>query len=99
MLKGKRSLVALLTAGLVILTTTPAFARSISLKDAGFALWVFIIIGAVIVLLQLIPAAILFFSFIGTTTGLVAKRKKVSEEAGAEEKIVLPGVEPAPVKK
>jgi hypothetical protein len=99
MLKRKRSLVALLTGGLVILMATPAFARSISLKDAGVALWIFIIIGAVIVLLQLIPAVILFFSFIGTTTGLVAKRKKVSEEAGAEEKIILPGVEPAPVKK
>jgi hypothetical protein len=99
MLKGKRSLVAFLTGGLVILMTTPAFARSINLKDAGIALWIFIIIGAVIVLLQLIPAVILFFSFIGTTTGLVARRKKVSEEAGAEEKIVLPGVEPAPVKK
>jgi hypothetical protein len=99
MLKRKRSLVALLTGGLVILMTTPAFARSISLKDAGVALWIFIIIGAVIVLLQLIPAVILFFSFIGTTTGLVAKRKKVSEETGAEEKIILPGIEPAPVKK
>ena len=99
MLKRKRSLAALLTGGLVILMATPAFARSISLKDAGVALWIFIIIGAVIVLLQLIPAVILFFSFIGTTTGLVAKRKKVSEETGAEEKIILPGVEPAPVKK
>jgi hypothetical protein len=99
MLKRKRSLVALLTGGLVILMATPALARSISLKDAGVALWIFIIIGAVIVLLQLIPAVILFFSFIGTTTGLVAKRKKVSEETGAEEKIILPGVEPAPVKK
>jgi len=99
MLKGKRSLVALLTGGLVILMTTPAFARSISLKDAGVALWIFIIIGAVIVLLQLIPAVILFFSFIGTTTSLVGKRKKVSEETGVEEKMILPGVEPAPVKK
>lgn len=99
MLKGKRPLVAWLTGGLVVLMATPAFARSISLKDAGVAMWIFIIIGAVIVLLQLIPALILFFSFIGTTTGLIAKRKKVSEEAGAEEKIILPGVEPAPVKK
>ena len=99
MLKGKRSLVAGLTGSLVILMATPAFARSISLKDAGVALWIFIIIGAVIVLLQIIPAVILFFSFIGTTTGLIAKRKKVSEEAGTEEKIVLPGVEPAPVRK
>ncbi len=76
MLKGKRSLVAWLTGGLVILMATPAFARSISLKDAGVALWIFIIIGAVIVLLQLIPAVILFFSFIGTTSGLVFKAKE-----------------------
>jgi len=99
MSKTKRLLVVSLIGSLVILMATPAFARSISLKDAGVALWIFIIIGAVIVLLQLIPAVILFFSFIGTTTGLVAKRKKVSEEVGAEEKIVLPGVEPAPVEK
>ena len=99
MLKRKRSLVGGLTGGLVILMATPAFARSINLKDAGIALWIFIIIGAVIVLLQLIPAAILFFSFIGTTTGLVVKRKKAPEEMGAEEKIILTGVEPAPVKK
>jgi len=37
------------------------FCKRDSLKDAGIALWIFIIIGAVIVLLQLIPAAILFF--------------------------------------
>ena len=77
---------------------TPAFARGISFKDAGVALWIFIIIGAIIVLLQLIPAIILFFSFIGTTTGLIAK-KKVSEKVEAEEKVILTGAEPAPVKK
>ncbi|MFB3886650.1 MAG: hypothetical protein ACE144_15595 [Thermodesulfobacteriota bacterium] len=97
MSRMKSSMVAGLIGGLVVLMATPAFARSISLKDAGIALWIFIIIGAVIVLLQLIPAVILFFSFIGTTTGLVAKRKRV-EEAGAEEKVVLPGVGPVPVK-
>jgi len=99
MSKRKRSLVAGLTAGLVILAATPAFARSISLKDAGVALWIFIIIGAVVILLQLIPAAILFFSFIGTTSGMVFKRKKAAEEVAAEEKAVLPGIEPATVKK
>jgi len=101
MLKGKRSLVPVLIAGLVTLMATPAFARSISFKDAGVALWIFIIIGAIIVLLQLIPAIILFFSFIGTTTGLALKKKKASEELSAEEKkkVVLPGYEPATVKK
>jgi flagellar basal body-associated protein FliL len=85
--------------GLITLMATPAFARSISLKDAGIVLWIFIIIGAVIILLQLIPAAILFFSFIGTSSSMVFKRKKEAEEGPAEEKAVLTGVEPAPVKR
>ena len=96
MLKKKMMIVLML--GLITLFATPAFAKGISLKDAGIALWIFIIIGAIIVLLQLIPAIILFFSFIGTTTGLILK-KKVSEKADAEEKVILPGMEPAPVKK
>jgi hypothetical protein len=54
---------------------TPAFARSFSLKDSGVAFWIFIIIAAVIVLLQLIPAIILFLSFIGTMTGLAQRRE------------------------
>ena len=87
-----------LMVALVSLISTPAFARSVSLKDAGAALWVFIIIGAIIVLLQLIPAAILFFTFIGTTTGLIMK-KKAPEKTTAEEKMSLPGYEPATVEK
>ncbi len=76
------------------LLATPAFARSIELKGAGTALWIFLIIGAIIVLLQLIPAAILFFSFIGTTTTAALKKEgKVAEE------VVLPGTEPVAVKK
>jgi high-affinity Fe2+/Pb2+ permease len=74
--------------GMVGLTTlcvaSPAVARSISFKDAGVALWIFVVIGAVIVLLQLIPAAILFFSFIGTTSAVVFKGKNVKEEKEAE---------------
>ena len=82
-----------LGAGLISLSASPAFARSISLKEAGPTLWIFIIIGAIIVLLQLIPAAILFFSFIGTTTSMALKKeKKVAEE------VVLPGAEPVAVK-
>jgi membrane associated rhomboid family serine protease len=83
-----------LMVGLISLVATPAFARSISLKGAGTALWIFIIIGAIIVLLQLIPAAILFFSFIGTTTATVFKKEKK-----VEEEVVLPGAEPVAVKK
>ncbi|MGQ9645581.1 MAG: hypothetical protein ACUVWO_03455 [Thermodesulfobacteriota bacterium] len=91
MAKVKRSCLAGLIAGLVTLMATPAFARGISLKDAGITLWIFIIIGAIIVLLQLIPAAILFFSFIGTSSGLLLKKKKAKEEA--EEKVVVPGLQ------
>lgn len=83
-----------LTAGLITLMASSAFARSISLKDAGITLWIFIIIGAVIVLLQLIPAAILFFSFVGTATTMALKKERKSEE-----EVVLPGVEPVAVKK
>ncbi len=97
MVKMKRSWLAGLTVGLVTLMATPAFARGISLKDAGIALWIFIIIGTIIVLLQLIPAAILFFSFIGTSSGMVLKKKKATEEAG--EKVILPEYRPATVEK
>ena len=83
----------------IALMATPAFARSISLKDAGATLWIFIIIGAVIVLLQLIPAAILFFSFIGTSSNMIFKRGKQAEEPASEGKSVLPGIEPAVVNK
>ena len=51
-------------------------------------------IGAVIVLLQLIPAAILFFSFIGTTVTMTLKKEK-----RVEEEVMVPGLEPVAVKK
>ena len=92
--KTKKGLMVGLMVGLITLMASPAFARSISLKEAGTALWVFIIIGAIIVLLQLIPAAILFFSFIGTATTIAFKKgKKVEEE------VVIPGAEPVAVRK
>jgi len=83
-----------LTVGLITLMASPAFARSISFKDAGTTLWIFIIIGAIIVLLQLIPAAILFFSFVGTAVTMALKKEKK-----ADEQVVLPGAEPLKVKK
>jgi hypothetical protein len=98
MLKGRTPWLTGITVGLFTMLATPAFARGISLKGAGVALWIFIIIGTIIVLLQLIPAIILFFSFIGTSTGLIAK-KKASEKVEAEEKVILTGAEPAPVEK
>ncbi|MBM4278632.1 MAG: hypothetical protein FJ130_12250 [Deltaproteobacteria bacterium] len=96
--KGFKFIRTGLMVAILSLISTPAFARSVSLKDAGVALWIFIIIGAIIVLLQLIPAAILFFTFIGTTTGLIMK-KKVPEKMAAQEKVSLPGYEPATVEK
>jgi hypothetical protein len=99
MLEGRRTWSVCLMIGLVTLIATPAIARGISFKDAGITLWIFIIIGAVIVLLQLIPAAILFFSFIGTSSSMVFKRQKEAGQVDAEEKAILPGIEPAPVKK
>jgi hypothetical protein len=94
MLEKRKILKVGLMGAVMTLLATPAFARSIELKGAGTALWIFLIIGAIIVLLQLIPAAILFFSFIGTaTTAALKKEKKVEEE------VVLPGTEPVAVKK
>ena len=92
--KAAKGLRVGLMVGLMTLAASPTFARSISLKDAGPALWVFVIIGAIIILLQLIPAAILFFSFIGTATTMALKKEKK-----VEEEVILPGVEPVAVKK
>ncbi|HUL21321.1 MAG TPA: hypothetical protein VLZ10_07690 [Thermodesulfobacteriota bacterium] len=83
-----------LMVGLITLMASPVFARTISMKDGGTALWIFVIIGSIIVLLQLIPAAILFFSFIGTATTMALKKEKKIEE-----EVILPGAEAVPVKK
>ena len=100
MAKIKKILLLVLAAGCFIQMATPAFARSLSLKDAGISLWIFFIIGGIIILLQLIPAGILFFSFIGSSTSLAFGRKKASEEEGAERerKEVVSG-EPLTVRK
>ena len=92
--KTKKALKTGLMVGLITLMASPAFARSINLKEGGTMLWIFIIAGAIVVLLQLIPAAILFFSFIGTVTATALKR-----EEKAEEEVVRPGAEPVAVKK
>lgn len=92
MLGKRQTLKVGLMGAAMTLFATPAFARSMELKGAGVALWIFLIIGAIIVLLQLIPAAILFFGFIGTATAALRKEKKVEEA-------ILPQIEPAAVKK
>lgn len=94
MLKTREVLKAGMVGVTMTLLATPAFARSIELKGAGTALWIFLIVGAVIVLLQLIPAAILFFSFIGTATTMALKKEKKMEE-----EVTVPGAEPVAVKK
>src|SRR4030043_1603486 len=91
--KKMKALKVGLMVGLITLMASPAFARSISLKEAGTALWIFIIVGAIIVLLQLIPATILFFSFIGTATTMAFKKEKK-----VEEEVIIPGAEPVVVK-
>ena len=93
MLGKRQTLKAGVIGAAMTLLATPAFARSIEFKGAGAALWIFLIIGAIIVLLQLIPAAILFFSFIGTATTAALKKEK------KEEGVVLPGTEPVAVKR
>ena len=93
-MKKREMLKAGIMGVVMALLATPAFARSVELKEAGAALWVFVAIGAVIVLLQLIPAAILFFSFIGTTVTMTLKKEK-----RVEEEVMVPGLEPVAVKK
>ena len=89
--KGQTLKVGVMGA-VITLLATPAFARSIELKGAGTALWIFLIVGSIIVLLQLVPATILFFSFIGTaSTKALKKAKKIEEGA------VLPGSKPLAV--
>jgi len=94
MLGKRQALKVGMIGAAMTLPATPAFARSIELRGAGTALWIFLIIGAVIVLLQLIPAGILFLSFIGTaTTAAMKKEKKVEEE------VIHSGTQPVAVKK
>jgi hypothetical protein len=92
---GKRQTLKIAVMGAVMtLLATPAFARSIELKGAGTALWIFLIIGSIIVLLQLVPATILFFSFVGAASTNALKKEKRIEEG-----VVLPGSEPAAVRR
>jgi hypothetical protein len=86
----KQTLKVGVMGAVMTLLATPAFARSIELKGAGTALWIFLIVGTIIVLLQLIPATILFFSFIGGASTTALKKEKKTEE-----EVILPGSEPA----
>jgi len=79
---------------LITLIATPAFARTAQLKDAGVTLWVFLVIGATIILFQLIPAGILFFSFVSTAAATVYTKPRKIEETGGS-----PVTQPATVKR
>jgi hypothetical protein len=92
MLEKRQALKIGVMGAVMTLLATPAFARSIELKGAGTALWIFLIVGSIIVLLQLVPATILFFSFVGAASTKVLKKEKRIEEG-----VVLPGSEPAAV--
>ena len=90
---GKRQTLKIGVMGAAMtLLATPAFARSVELRGAGATLWVFIILGVIIVLLQLIPAAVLFFSFVGTTTAALKEEKRAGQA-------ILSEIEPVAVKK
>jgi uncharacterized membrane protein YdfJ with MMPL/SSD domain len=95
--KARERLMVALMVGFITLMASPVFARSISLKEGGITLWIFIIVGAIVILLQLIPAAILSFNFIGTGTATALKKRK--QEKKEEKEVVLPGAEKAAVKK
>ena len=94
MLEKKEALKVGLMGAAVTLLATPAFARSIELKGGGTALWIFLIVGSMIVLLQLIPAGILFFSFVGSTTTMALRKGKT-----VQEEVLIPEAEPAAAKK
>ncbi|HUL19906.1 MAG TPA: hypothetical protein VLZ10_00530 [Thermodesulfobacteriota bacterium] len=87
--KAKKGLKIGVMVALFSLMAAPAFARPITLKGAGISLWVFVIIGSIIVLLQLIPATILFFSFVGATAHRATRKGRT-----AEDEAILPGTEP-----
>lgn len=65
----------------VLLGADILFARQIDMSKAGVSLWIFVAVGAFIILLQLIPAFILFTSFIGTSMHGVHKSVKVEDKA------------------
>jgi len=65
-----------LIAGLILLLATPTFTRPITMKEVAAAVWIFMLVGVFIVSLQLIPAMILFLSFIGIACAVVFKKLK-----------------------
>lgn len=69
----------------LILGVNLVWARSIDLSQAGVAFWIFLGVGLFIVLLQLIPAIIMFILFIGTATKMVHEKVPAKDEAKEDE--------------
>ncbi len=101
MLKKKRTKIKAWVSGLIlsfiIFGAVPVFAKTINLKDIGTLPTLWIIIGVIIVLLQLIPAVILFFSYIGVTSSMVFRWNRSKEEVASEEKEIVPIPEYDPI--
>jgi membrane protein implicated in regulation of membrane protease activity len=76
-----RKIIALLVTLIIVsaLCAAPAFARSVNFKEAGIVAWVFLFIGLTVILLQMIPAAILVFAFIGAAVTFRSRREKTPE--------------------
>lgn len=85
---------------LLILMASTVSAKTINLSNIGIIPWIVIIVGVTLVLLQLIPAAIIFFSTVGIISTVIFKRKKATKEVAVkEEEIVsIPLYEPQLVK-
>jgi len=96
----KKVWIAGLTISLLILMAPTVSAKTINLSDMGVIPWIVIIVGVILVLLQLVPAAIILFSTVGIISTVIFKRKKATEEVAAEEEeiVSIPGYEPQLVK-
>ena len=74
--KTRNWLKIVLVIGLILLVATPTFTRTITMKEVAASAWIFLVFGALIVGVQLIPAAILFLSFVGIACAVVFKKYK-----------------------
>ena len=76
-----RKIIAILVTLVIVsaLCAAPAFARSVNFKEAGIATWVFLLIALTVILLQMVPAAILIFAFIGAAVTSRSRREKIPE--------------------
>ena len=58
------------------------------ISQAGVALWVFLILGAIIILLQLIPAIIMFWNFFGVAYKNIGEKSQEVESAESKEEAI-----------